>query len=344
MRHVTVKDVAAAAGVSVGTVSKALNGRGKLRTETRARVLRAAEQLGFVPNALAQGLLAGRSFSVALVTPETFGRLCLEVMLGAQDALGAERIPVLMGEFRGDPSRERRYMETFSARQVDGLIVASRRIESVQALRASPGIPAVYAMGRPVGEGVSVLPDVEGGARMAAEHLLAIGCRRIAHVTGPEHMPAARLQAMGVNSVLKAAGTELCGSVGYGQWSESWGREAVARLLAGRPDAIFCGSDQIARGAADALRALGRRIPDDVALVGCGNWVPAALGALPELTSVDMRLEEVGRVAAGYLLAALSGEAPLGVHRVPAELVVRRSSTATPPARSPSMTRPAIRS
>ena len=137
-----------------------------------------------------------------------------------------------MGEIRGDPSREQRYMETFSARQVDGLIVASRRIESVQALRASPGIPGVHALGRPAGEGVSVLPDVEGGAHMAAGHLLAIGRRRIAHVTGPERMPAARLQARGFNSALRAAGVEPCGSVMYGEWNEPWGREA-AWLLAG---------------------------------------------------------------------------------------------------------------
>jgi LacI family transcriptional regulator len=326
VRRATIKDVATAAGVSVGTASTALNGRGKLRAETRARVLRAAEQLAFVPNVLAWSLLAGRSFSVALITLETFGRLCLQVALGAQDALGAEQIPVLMGEIRGDPRREQRYLEMFSARQVDGLIVAGRRIESVQALRASPAIPVVYALGRPAGEGVSVLPDVEGGARIAAGHLLAIGRRRIAHITGPERMPAARLQASGFSSALRDAGADPCGSVMYGEWNESWGREAAGRLLAARPDAIFCGSDQIARGAADALRALGRGIPDDVALVGCGNWVPVALGALPELTSVDLCLEEVGRVAAGCLLAALAGEAPQGVRRVAARLVIRRSS------------------
>jgi LacI family transcriptional regulator len=324
--HATLKEVAAAAGVSVGTASKALNGRGTLRAETRARVLRAVEQLAFVPNVLAQGLLTGRSFSVALITPERFGRQSQQVMLGAQNVLGAEGIPVLMGEIRGDPGRERRYLETFSARQVDGLIVASRGIESAQALRAGPAIPVVHALGRPAGEGIAVLPDAEGGAHLAARHLLAVGRRRIAHVTGPERVPAARLQARGFNSVLKTAGVDPCHGVMYGEWSEPWGREAAGRLLAARPDAVFCGSDQIARGAADTLRALGRRIPDDVALVGCGNWIPAALGALPELTSVDLCLEEVGRVAAVRLLAALAGEAPQGLHRVAARLVIRQSS------------------
>jgi hypothetical protein len=121
----------------------------------------------------------------------------------------------------------------------------------------------------------------------------------------------------------------------HGQWDESWGREAAGRLLPGRPDAIFCGSDQIARGAADTVRALGFRIPEDIALVGSGNWAPAALGARPELTSVDLCLEEVGRVAAGYLLSAIAGDTPVGVHRVPARLAVRRSSGGGEAGRAP---------
>ena len=325
-RRATITDVAAAAGVSVGTASKALNGRGKISAGTRDRVTRVARELGFVPNPLAQGLLAGRSFSVALVTPDTFGRFSLQVLLGAQDALGARQVPVLIGEVRGDPRRERRYLDTFSARQVDGLIVTGRRPESAQSLRSNPGVPVVHALGRAAGGGFSVLPDVAGGARLAAEHLLASGRRRIALITGPQSHPAAGLQARGFLAALKAAGARQCEAALHGQWSESWGREAAGRLLAWRPDAIFCGSDQIARGAADTVRALGFRIPEDIALVGSGNWAPAVLGARPELTSVDLCLEEVGRVAAGYLLSAIAGEAPEGVHRVPARLAIRQSS------------------
>ena len=335
-RTATIRDVAGAAGVSVGTASKALNGRGKISTETRERVIRAAQELAFVPNVLAQGLLAGRSFSVALLTPGTFGRLCLQVMLGAQEILGTRQILVLMGEIRGDARREQRYLETFAARQVDGLLVAGRRPESVASLRARPAAPVVHALGCAADGGFSVLPDVEGGARLAVEHLIGNGCRRVAHITGPECHAAARLGASGFTAALTAGGAEQCGSVMYGQWSESWGREAAGRLLPGRPDAIFCGSDQIARGAAGTVRALGFRIPEDVALVGSGNWDPAAVGAPPELTSVDLCLEEVGRVAAAALLAAIAGAEPEGVHRVPPRLVLRESSV-----RDAALSRPA---
>ena len=175
-----------------------------------------------------------------------------------------------------------------------------------------------------------MLPDDEGGGFAAASHLIAIGRRRIAHVAGPKRFLAARLRAQGFAAALAAAGLEPCGEIRFGEWTEHWGREAAGLLLADRPDAIFCASDQIARGVSDTLRAVGRRIPDDVALVGFDNWLPMAMGALPPLTSVDPCLEEVGRVAATRLLAAISGEYDPGVHRVPARLAVRESTGGYP--------------
>jgi len=321
MRRVTIRDVAAEAGVSIGTASKALNGQGKLRAETRERVAEAAQRLGFAPNTLAQALLAGRSFTVGLITTDSFGRFSIPVMLGAEDALGTGQVSVFMCDTRDDPERERRYIEMLSARRVDGLIVTGRRVEPRPPVVAGPGIPVVYAMTQSLGEdGPAVLPDDEGGGRAAAEHLLAAGRRRIGHITGPERFL--------FSAALAARGLEPHGGVRFGEWSERWGREAATQLLADRPDlgAVFCGSDQIARGVGDTLRAAGRRIPGDVALVGFDNWEPMALGAQPPLTSVDMCLEEVGRAAAELLLAAIADEPARGVRTVPSRLVVRQSS------------------
>jgi len=329
MRRVTIRDVAAEAGVSIGTASKALNGQGKLRTETRERVAEVAQRLGFAPNTLAQALLAGRSFTVGLITTDSFGRFSIPVMLGAEDALGNGQVSVFMCDTRDDPEREQRYVEMLAARRVDGLIVTGRRIEPRRAVTAGPGIPVVYAMTQPLGQdGPAVLPDDEGGGRAAAGHLLEAGRQRIGHITGPERFLAARKRAEGFDAALAAAGLRSRGGARFGEWSEPWGREAAGKLLADQPDtdAIFCGSDQIARGVADTLRAAGRAIPDDVALVGYDNWEPMALGAQPPLTSIDMRLEEVGRVAAGLLLAAIAGEPACGIRTVPCRLVVRQSS------------------
>jgi LacI family transcriptional regulator len=250
-------------------------------------------------------------------------------MLGAEDALGSGQVSVFMCDTRDDPEREKRYVETLAARRVDGLIVTGRRIEPRPPVTAGPGIPVVYAMTQPLGQdGPAVLPDDEGGGRTAAEHLLGAGRRRIGHITGPERFLCARKRDTGFAAALEAAGLRPHGGVRFGEWSERWGREAACRLLEDHPDtdAIFCGSDQIARGVADTLRSAGRGIPGDIALVGYDNWEPMVLGAQPSLSSVDMCLEEVGRVAAGLLLAAISEEPAHGTRTVPCRLVVRQSS------------------
>jgi hypothetical protein len=118
----------------------------------------------------------------------------------------------------------------------------------------------------------------------------------------------------------------------YGEWTEQWGRDAAQILLRNNPetDAIFCGSDQLGRGVSDTLRALGRRIPEDVALIGFDNWQPMALGAQPPLASVDMCLEDVGRIAAEHLLSAIGGEPTHGAQAVPCRLVLRESAGTAP--------------
>jgi LacI family transcriptional regulator len=330
MKRATIRDVAADAGVSIGTASKALNGQGRLRPETRERVAEAARRLGFAPNPLAQALLAGRTYTVGMITTDSFGRFSIPVMLGAEDALGAGRISVFMCDSRDDPERERRYVEMLTARRVDGLIVTGRRIEPRPSVGSRLGIPVVYAMTQAAdSDEPAVLPDDAGGGRAAGRHLLETGRRRIAHITGPERFLAARERATGLSEVLVAAGVPFAdGGVLYGEWSEQWGRVATGRLLDRCPDtdAIFCGSDQIARGAGDALRAAGRRVPDDIALVGFDNWNPMVRGSDPPLSSVDMCLEDVGRAAAEDLLAAIGGEPARGVRTVPCRLVVRESS------------------
>jgi LacI family transcriptional regulator len=172
-----------------------------------------------------------------------------------------------------------------------------------------------------------VVPDEAGGARKAIEHLLAVGRSRVAHITGPERHHSATVRAAAAQARLTEAGLELVGAPLFGEWSEAWGRQA-AKILLGTADvdAISCGSDQIARGVADALRATGRRVPDDVAVVGFDNWDVMALACQPPLTSVDLELEALGRTAADLLLAAINGAPSPGRHTRPCRLVVRDST------------------
>ena len=322
--------MAAQAGVSIGTASKALNGQGKLRAETRARVAAVARELGFSPNMLARGLLAGRTYTVGLITTDSFGRFSIPVMLGAEDALGAGQMSVFMCDTRDDPARERQYLEMLLGRQVDGLIVTGRRIEPRPSVGTGLGLPVVYAMTQSLdSDEPAILPDDYGGGQLAATRLLQDGRRRLGHITGPERFLCARKRASGFCDAMTGAGAEFSPhDVLYGEWSEAWGRQGASILLRSSPDvqAIFCGSDQIARGVSDTLRLLGRRVPDDIALIGFDNWEPMACGADPSLTSIDMCLEDVGRVAAEHLLSAINGQPTHGAHTVPCRLVVRGSA------------------
>lgn len=169
-----------------------------------------------------------------------------------------------------------------------------------------------------------------GGPRTAVEHLLDTGRRRICHIAGPLRHTATTNRIRGVEAALRAAGTGLVlGEALCGEWSEQWGREAIARLIRSGEDfdGVFCGSDQIAKGALDALREHGTRVPADVGVIGVDNWDFIVESARPMLTSIDLNLPEIGRRAAANLLDMIDG-VPVagGVQRVPCRLV-RRGST-----------------
>jgi LacI family transcriptional regulator, galactose operon repressor len=146
-------------------------------------------------------------------------------------------------------------------------------------------------------------------------------------VTGPRRHRAAAARAEAVVHHLNGRGLSVRGRARFGSWSEAWGRDAIAELLAvaGDLDAVFCGSDQIARGVLDGLREQGRRVPEDVAVVGFDNWEAMALGARPPLTTVDTNIDQIGRVAAAHLLTLMDGGEPPRMTVVPASLVLRDS-------------------
>ncbi|MFF5297591.1 LacI family DNA-binding transcriptional regulator [Paractinoplanes globisporus] len=328
-RTATIRDVAALAGVSVGTASKALNGRGSLRADTIARVRQAADQLDFQPNPAARSLHAGRTYTVGMITTDTIGRFSIPLLIGAEDTLGAGEMSVLLCDARDDPIREQHHLRTLLGRRVDGIIVTGRRAGTRRPLASTAGVPVVYAfLASTSPDDCSVISDEPGGARLAADHLLTVGRRRIAVITGPEHHHSARVRAVATIAHLAAAGVELVTPPLHGEWSEAWGRQAVGLLSAQQIsfDAVICGSDQIARGVADALRETGRHVPQDVALTGFDNWDVIALASRPPLTSIDMDLEGLGRAAASLLLKAIEGNPAPGTHPHPAKLVIRDST------------------
>jgi LacI family transcriptional regulator len=253
----------------------------------------------------------------------------MPILLGAEDALGAGEMAVLLCDTRDDPVREQHYLRNLVARRVDGIILTGRRTEPRPALAMPVPVPVVHVF-TPSADpaAASVIVDDAAGARLAVEHLLDLGRRRIAHITGPRRHFAATARADSAVAAITAGGATLAGDVRYGDWSERWGRHAVAALLRREPgvDAVVCGSDQIARGVCDGLREAGKRVPEDVAVTGYDNWDVMALASRPPLTTVDLLLEELGRCAAEFLLDAIAGRPHPGVTSLTPRLVIRDST------------------
>ena len=327
----TIHDVARASNVSIGTVSKALNNTGSLRQETRERIASAAEAIGYRPNDLAQSLHRARSMTVGILSNDSFGRFTFPIVEALERRLFNDGIAVFMCNATDDPEREAQHVGSLVGKRVDGIVATARRADRRERLEVpDPHLPVIYVFSQiDDPNAFCLLPDDEGGAMLATEHLARLRRRRIAHVTGPERFEAVRLRRDGYRAALAEAGIgEPDGFYLPGVWSEGWGREGVAQLFRGRrapPDAIFCGNDQIARGVADALRERGMAVPETVSLVGFDNWEIMAEATRPSLTSVDMNLKELGREAGHKLLGLIAGERHRGVHRLPCTLVIRES-------------------
>jgi LacI family transcriptional regulator len=326
----TLKDVAQLAGVSIATVSKALNGKEHVRPATRVLVQQAADKLQFTPNALAQGLLEGRTGTVGMLTSDLEGRFSIPVMMGAEDAFGAGSMSVLLCDARGDAIREQHHLRTLLSRRIDGLIVVGDQTNPRESLGERLAVPVVYAYAPSRNDNdMSVVSDNLGAGSIAADHLLDCGRRRIAYISGDISYAAARDRVEGATATLRERGLDLVdGEAMFGAWTESWGRGAVRSLLTRHPDidGILCGSDQIARGVLDALREAGRDVPGEIAVMGHDNWEQIATQSRPPLSTIDMNLQEVGRVAAELLFAAIEGNRQPGVHQVQTRLVARGST------------------
>lgn len=323
----TLRDVARHAGVSLGTASKALNKAGTLRTETRDKVMASAHVLGFRPNDLAQALHRGQSFTVGLISNDSFGRFTMPIMEGLETVLHEAGIALFMCNATDDPEREKRHIDQLLGKRVDGLVFTGRRADRRPAPGLSlGGLPTLYVFSQSdEPDAPCLLPDDEGGARLATEHLLALGRKRIAHVSGPEDFEAVRLRRRGYEIALAAVDPTL---ILHGPWSEAWGREAAERLLTlpHRPDAIFAGNDQIARGIIEALRDRTVTVPEDIAVVGFDNWTIMVEATRPPLTSIDMNLRALGEEAGHRLIRMIRGEKLTGITRLPCTLVQRAST------------------
>jgi DNA-binding LacI/PurR family transcriptional regulator len=335
-RRPTLEAVAARAGVGRGTVSRVINGSNQVSARAREAVLSAIEDLGYVPNPAARSLVTRRTHGIALVVSESEDRVFAEPFfagvvrgVSAEMAGTAFQLWLTMINSSTDRSRIGRHL---TAQHVDGAMLLSLHGDDLlPRLLEDSGLPTVLG-GRPTGfvPGSYVDVDNHAGARMAIDHLIARGRRRIATIAGPQDMSAGVARLEGYRDALRDAGllADNRNLVAYGQFSESSGQAAMQGLLSRRPDvdAVFAASDPMAFGAMRAIKQAGRRIPEDIAVVGF-DGSPAAGNTEPPLTTVHQPAEAMGRHMARLLLALIGGQQvdDTAVILVP-DLVVRDSS------------------
>ena len=328
-RRATLKDVAALAGVSVATASKALNSRADVSAQTRIHVKDAAERLAFAPNLGARGLRSGSTRTIGLLTNDMGGRFSFPVMLGVESAVGGRDMSVLLCDSRGDVIREQHYLRVLQSRQVDGVIVVGENSNPRPSLTGSIEMPVVYAYAPSEDPGdASFSPDDVAGATLATEHLIGLGRRRIVHIAGPPIWRATGDRVQGFTNALQQAGLLPAHPTLYGEWSQRWGRRAAEMLITSGAqfDAVFCGSDQIATGVLDTLHDASISVPHDVAVVGYDNWDVFAEESRPPLTTVDMNLQQLGTISVEALLRALDGHPSVGHQQTDCRVVIREST------------------
>ncbi|WP_165985499.1 LacI family DNA-binding transcriptional regulator [Streptomyces sp. YIM 98790] len=331
----TLEQVAARAGVGRGTVSRVINGSPRVSDRTRTVVQQAIADLGYVPHRAARALAANRADAIALVVPETEGRLFNDpyfsvIIRGISAVLADADMQLLLTLIRS-PKERQRFAEYAAGNRVDGVLLVSLHGEDPLPEQLTEyGIPGVMNGRRSAAESFPhVDVDNVGGAQLAVEHLIGRGRQTVATITGPLDMYGARSRLDGYREGLRAAGRpDDEDLVHYGDYSEESGYEGMRGLLRRRPDldAVFCASDLMAAGARQALREAGRSVPDDVALVGFDDSA-IARHMDPPLTSVRQPIEEMGRAMALALLAEINDPGSGPARQVlPTELMRRASS------------------
>jgi LacI family transcriptional regulator len=329
-----MREVAAAAAVSVGTVSNVLNSPDKVAPATVARVHAAIERLGFVRNDVARQLKAGRSRSVGLVVLDVGNPFFTDVARAAEHRAREHNLTVLLGTSDEDPQRERAYIDAFDEQRVFGLLVSpiGDELSRLVVLR-DRGMPVVLVDRDGSATGFdSVAVDDVAGARLAVGHLCDTGRRRIAFVSGPIELRQVRDRLRGARDAVAAVPGARLEVIDTPALTVLEGR-TVGEMLRDRPprrrpDAVFCANDLLAIGVLQALALMGEvRVPDDIALVGYDD-IDFARSAVVPLTSVRQPTQAIGATAIDLLLAAAEdGTDHLSKHVVFQPELITRTST-----------------
>jgi LacI family transcriptional regulator len=330
---VTMLDIARDVNVSVVTVSKVLRNQGRISPATRKRVLQRAKELNYQTNWVARSLVTRRTFTIGLLLPDFTHPFFAEIAKAVAETVRAHGYHVIISYFEEDPKLERTEAEALVGRQVDGLIWASaqsaedietfdgvrkRKVPFVLIDRPLPGVHASF-----------VGADNEAIGWIATNHLIAQGCKRIAHLRGPSlGIATARLDGY-IRALAKQKLTAPPTYIVDAGYEDSSGYKAMRKLLRVNPvpDGVFCYNDPVAIGAIRAVLESGMRVPEDVSVVGAGNVHYSDMLSVP-LTTVDQGTKEIGTRAAELLLEQIGAKQAPRPKRIliTPNLVIRQST------------------
>jgi LacI family transcriptional regulator len=337
---VRLKDLAQDLNLSVVTISKVLRNRTDISPETRKRVLKRMKELNYHPNLAARSLITGRTWTVGLVVPDLLHPFFAQIAKEISAAMRPKGYSLFISSSEEDPELEEQEVRQLLARRVDVLVIASAQT-SVESFRGIEEFKIPYVLIDRKVEGLEanfVGVDDRAVGELATRHLIEQGCRRIAHIRGPEVSTALdRLQgyrqALFAHRMAPLPGHIVTTGLPGAARGNTAGYEAATDLLAlpDRPDGIFCFNDPVAIGAMRAIRDAGLRIPGDVAVVGCGNLDNSDFLRIP-LTSIDQRNETIGKQTAALALKLAQSKVKIRPKSqlMPIELIVRESSRRIP--------------
>lgn len=324
----TILDVAKAAGLSTATVSRALKSPEIVAEQTRERVYKAVKAVNFRPNMLARNLRSARSYSLLVLVPGIANPFFANVTAGIETTASRRGYSVLLGDTRDSREREEHYFRQVEMRLADGIIQLSPDYAADIGARSRPG-PLIHACGCELTEAPSVRIDNAGATMELVEHLVSLGRRRIATISGPQMNPHAIDRLKGYREGLEQAGIEFDPNlVVLGDFSMGSGYDAVRSVLEmqPRPTAILSMNDEMAIGAVQALSKAGLSVPDDIAVTGF-DGIAFAEHSTPALTTIVQPAEKMGAKACDILIDRIEGKhGEDAVHVLPHKLVVRESS------------------
>lgn len=329
----TIKDIAARAGISYATVSRALNGKYGVSRATREKVIALAEEMGYRPNAIAQGLVNRSTKTIGLVIPDITSPFYPRVALGIEDTMVKAGFSVFLCNTNWNLDRERGYLSHLSQKQVDGILLSSIASTASEVEAEIPGsLPLVYLSSYPEGTDKSyVRIDNIMGADMAVSHLLSRGRRRIAFIGSAQEPHSLEDRLEGYRKALKRAGIQAEDEmVILGQFQEQSGYLSIRELLESGavPDGVFAENDLLAMGVIQGILDSGFRVPEDISVIGFDD-IPIASHRDIQLSTIHQPKYRIGQYAAEILLHQLSQEPKdreVERRTLQPELIVRRSS------------------